>query len=211
MSATKTDHGQMAEPRRALLARRAEGGCPHVISARSMGVGEGSMPEPGVVARICHQSSANRIVDHILYFLIKALRRPDHMVERFSLPNVPCSSQRPVDLVGGNPFDRICDLRKRIDLRRLDIHQRREDHMHVVWHDYDGTEIDAPAVVVQAAIQHDVPEALRKNPFLVGTERQEVRLAVPLQMRKLATIEGLRHKRSRGDSRPRLSGGAQLR
>jgi hypothetical protein len=45
---------------------------------------------------------------------------------------------------------------------------------------------------------------------VISAKGNKVRFAVTLQVRKLATIESFRHN-SRGDSRPRLSGGAKLR
>jgi hypothetical protein len=60
-------------------------------SAANIRVGERPVPQPRVDTGIGHQASPHRIVHHILYFLIEALRRPDHVVERFSLPDVPHS------------------------------------------------------------------------------------------------------------------------
>ncbi len=105
-------------------------------------------------------------------------------------------------------LDCICDVGERADFRLFRVQKRCKDYVNVIWHDNDGRNVDALAIIVQAGLKYCVANGFGKNPFLVRTEGKEVRLAVALQMRKLSTIEGLRHG-PRGNSRPRLPGGAK--
>jgi hypothetical protein len=82
--------------------------------------------------------------------------------------------------------------------------------MHVVRHHHNNLDVQLGPLIMQAALQHDRPDSFGKNPAVISTERQEVGLAVALQMWKLPSVKSFRHD-SRGDGGPRLSGGANLR
>jgi hypothetical protein len=77
--------------------------------------------------------------------------------------------------------------------------------VNVIWHHNSDTQIEFYGVVVQAAIEHNVPYGLRQNPALVRAECYKVLMVVALKMRKPSTIKSLPHKLLCRDSRPRLS------
>ena len=72
--------------------------------------------------------------------------------------------------------------------------------MYMIRHDDSNTKIELDAVVMKATFQDDGPDTLGQNPPVIGTKCYEVLLIVALQMRKLPTIESLRHGLC-GDSR----------
>ena len=64
------------------------------------------------------------------------------------------SSQLAIDFVRGPTFDRIHNPRQRMNLERIVVNERREDHVHMVRHDYDNVQFDARTVLVQTAVQY---------------------------------------------------------
>jgi len=68
--------------------------------------------------------------------------------------------------------------------------------MHVIRHHDRSLEIVLLLVVVQTTFQNDRSSTVRKNPSMIRRERNEVRLLINLQMRKLPSIKGLRHTKN---------------
>ena len=87
--------------------------------------------------------------------------------------------------------------------------------MDVIGHHNRHIERHLNVVVMQAAVLHDLSGEVRQNPPLMSAERYKMRPIIALQMRQLTPVKSLAHLSTRpvkcGDSRPRLSGGAQLR
>jgi hypothetical protein len=66
--------------------------------------------------------------------------------------------------------------------------------MNVIGHDHRNFQIEINSVVMQAAVEHNLPHGFREMPSLIGTEADEVGLIIALQMWKLSSIKSLRHK-----------------
>lgn len=66
--------------------------------------------------------------------------------------------------------------------------------MDVIRHDDGDIKVDLDAVVVQATIENDGTGLLWQAPAMFGAKGEEVGFAVALQMRKLSSIESLRHR-----------------
>ncbi len=56
------------------------------------------------------------------------------------------------------------------------------------------TKIEFRPVIVQTAIEHNLPDMFREGPAMISAECHEVLLLIALKMRKLSPIKSLRHK-----------------
>jgi hypothetical protein len=65
--------------------------------------------------------------------------------------------------------------------------------MNVIGHDNRRVQIDSALILVQTAVQRDLPSTLRKNPSTVCAERQKMWFVIALQVRKIAPVKRLRH------------------
>jgi hypothetical protein len=116
------------------------------------------------------------------------------MVKRFWLPNPSFATQRLVDHVSRGTFDGIHNLGQRVNLHRLLVDQRCEDHVNMIWHHDSNSEIEHLSVIVETTLQHLGSHAFRKNPSVISAECYKVLPIVPLKMRKLSAIKSLRHR-----------------
>ena len=96
--------------------------------------------------------------------------------------------------MSGSPLDRIHNFRQRIDFHGLLINQRREDHVNMIRHDYSAAKVELNSVVMQTAIEDNLPHMFRKNPPVLRAESYKVLPIIALQMRKLPSIKSLRHR-----------------
>jgi hypothetical protein len=80
----------------------------------------------------------------------------------------------------------------------------------MVRHNDNRVNVGFDSVIVQTRTENDIASILRQNPALIGTEGEEVRFEIALEMGKDAAVEGFGHRKSkpgfaRPDSRGRLS------
>jgi hypothetical protein len=68
--------------------------------------------------------------------------------------------------------------------------------MDMIGHDNRNLQIVLCLVIVQTAIEDDVSNAFRQHRSTFGTEGNEMRLIVALQVRKLPSIKSLWHANS---------------
>ena len=59
--------------------------------------------------------------------------------------------------------------------------------MHVVRHHNDREQINFQTMIMKAMVENDSSDGFRQDPFLMRTEGDEIRLAFPLQVRKMAS------------------------
>ena len=65
--------------------------------------------------------------------------------------------------------------------------------MNMIRYHDSNMQVELPAVVVEAAFQHNGTHALWKNPPVSSAESYKVRLVVTLKMRELSAVKSLRH------------------
>ncbi|MFZ0860770.1 MAG: hypothetical protein WAN18_08830, partial [Candidatus Sulfotelmatobacter sp.] len=66
--------------------------------------------------------------------------------------------------------------------------------MNMVRHHDGNTQIVFRSVVVQTGFQHERAHLHRKKPPPISAESHKMLMVINLKMRKLPTVEGLRHK-----------------
>ena len=115
------------------------------------------------------------------------------MIEGFDLP-YPANMLAMIDGMRRRALDRLRYPCERHDLPAFMIDERRKDQMHVIRHDHCDVQIDRMLVFVQAAFQCDVARPLGKNPTAKRAKGEEVRAVVFLNVWKIASVIGFRHR-----------------
>ena len=95
--------------------------------------------------------------------------------------------------MSGGSLNGIHDLRQWINLHSIVVNKRGEDDVNVIRHYDRNAEIKFLTIVMQARVEDKRPNLLRKYPAVICAESYEVGFEVALQMRKLPSIESLRH------------------
>src|SRR5258706_13809218 len=111
------------------------------------------------------------------------------MIERFLLPDDFMCAQLAIDGMRRRSLDGLHDLGKGKDSSAHFICEWRENQVDVIGHDHNDAQVVSLAVIMPAAIEHDLPRPICQGSPILRYECDEVRLVVALQMRQIAAIK----------------------
>jgi len=203
-------HGNMVQPT-IHVGTAASAVRPREARLKQAGSWHACRPEPRVILGNGDQTATDGIVQNVRHLLVQFFRRSQYPIEGLGLPHLTYAPQRVVDLMSRSALDRIHDFCKGKHLICCIVDQGRKYEVHMIGHDDGGVKVDLCSVVMQTTSKCNRTRLPRKDPSQVSAEGYKVWLVIALKMWKLASVEWRRHKKSRRDSRPRLSGGENLR
>ncbi len=105
------------------------------------------------------------------------------MIKGFFLPDRSSTIESPIDQVCCCAFDCLHDFMKWMNHSPLKIGRWGENQMRVVRHNNGYVQTVFRAVIMQAAVQHNLPGPVRQHATVLGHERNEMRPGVTLNVR----------------------------
>jgi len=155
--------------------------------SRNHSIGVLALPNPGILALAPHQPSAHWILANVIHTIDQAVVGSQHMIRKLLLPNWTRSIESYIDLPRSSAFDGLHNLRQAVAPAILPA-QWRVNQMNMIRHNDGGMEIEFLCMLVQAALENNIPSERRKVPTAVGVERDEQGVIVLLEMRKTTAV-----------------------
>jgi hypothetical protein len=129
-------------------------------------------PQPRVVFRLLHQSTAHRILPKVFQFLLETFLGSEHVVKGLFLPDRAASAQELINASGRGSLEQLQNKGQRERLA-LFVAQRRKQEMYMIRHHHRPMKLKPLSVIVQTVLQHGISGIRRKRVPIAPAESYE--------------------------------------